>query len=236
MNTPLVSVIIRVFNEEKWIGKVLESLSKQSYRNFEIVIVDSESTDRTIEICKQYKCKIIKINKNDFNYSYASNIGAQNALGEILCYLSGHSVPVKEDYLEKAIKIFEKETVGGVYGEVVALPDGSMIEKLFNYLGYKKSQKVGTVFETEIHPGILSCSNAFVRKEIWEKHKFKPELGHGGEDVEMAYRIIQEGKYVVREPKLLVMHSHGSNLPKFLKELKAWKAMYTDVEDYINKN
>lgn len=234
VNTPFLSVIIRVHNEEKWIGYVLESLKNQRYRNFETIIVDSESTDKTVEICKKYDCEIFPISKKDFNYSYASNIGAEYATGEILCYISGHSVPVNNDYLERAAKIFEDKTIGGAYGEVVALPDGSITEKLFNNLGYKRSLSKGMIYENEIHPGILSCSNAFIRKNIWEKHKFKIELGGGGEDVEMAYRIFQEGQYVVRDPQLLVMHSHGSNIFKFMKELKAWKQMYKKVENHIS--
>ncbi|MGG2024819.1 glycosyltransferase [Gottfriedia sp. S16(2024)] len=236
MNKPLISVIIRVYNEEKWISTVLESLKKQEYREFETIIVDSQSTDNTINICKKYDCKIVSINKKDFNYSYASNVGAENASGDILCYISGHSVPFHSNYLGIAAKLFNDSLIGGVYGEVIALPDGSITEKLFNNLGYKKSLKEGTIFEKEIHPGILSCSNAFLRKDIWKKHKFKEELGHGGEDVEMAYRIIQEGKYIVKEPNLLVMHSHGSSFFKFIKEFRAWRSMYSDVENYIKLN
>lgn len=231
-----ISVIIRTFNEEKWIGKVLEALKRQRYKNYEIIIVDSNSTDSTIKICEEYDCKIVYIEKSRFNYSYASNIGAENATGDILCYLSGHSVPVEENYLEIANSLFNDEKVGGVYGEVIALPDGSITEKLFNNLGYKKSLAKGNIYESEIHPGILSCSNALVRRDLWVKHKFKEELGHGGEDVEMAHRIIQSGFYVVKVPELLVMHSHGSGLFNFMKEFKNWRKMYRDVEEYIENN
>lgn len=236
MSDNKISVIIRTFNEAKWIGKVLEALEKQKYRNFEIIIVDSGSTDGTIDICKRHNCNIVNIKKEDFNYSYASNIGAEVATGNIICYLSGHSVPVNSDFLTIANDLFKDESIGGVYGEVIALPDGSIIEKLFNNLGYKKALKNGTVIEKEIHPGILSCSNAMLRKSIWEKNKFKVELGHGGEDVEMAYCIIKDGYVIAREPKLLIMHSHGSNIFKFMKEFKGWRKMYEDVLTYINEN
>ena len=57
----------------------------------------------------------------------------------------------------------------------------------------------------------------------------------GGEDVELAYRIIQDGLYIAQVPELLVKHSHGSDLKKFLRELKNWKIMYQEVLDYIYK-
>ena len=233
-----ISVIIRTYNEEKRIDEVLDILSRQTYKNSEIIIVDSESTDNTLEICRKYDTKIITINKNDFNYSYASNIGAENATGEILCYLSGHSVPNDIDYLEKMNEIFQDKSVGGCYGEIIALEDGSWVEKVYHYLGYIKNinkiKKV--VYEKEIHPGILSCSNASVRKKIWSKNKFKEELGMGGEDVELAYRIIKEGYVIAKVPYLLVKHSHGSNLVKFINEFKAWRKMYNMVDEYINNN
>lgn len=227
------SIIIRTYNEEKWINEVLKSIFNQSYKNFEVIIVDSQSTDKTLDICSNYECKVVTINKSDFNYSYASNVGAQHATGDIICYLSGHSVVANTKYLEIANQIFKDKKVGGAYGEVIALPDGSIIEKLFNNLGYRKNKDKGNVYENDIRPGILSCSNAMIKRSIWEEHKFKEELGHGGEDVEMAYRIIKDGYYIVKSPDLLVMHSHGSNIVKFIKEFKNWRIMYNDVLEYI---
>ena len=238
MNKYKISVIIRTYNEEKRINEVLDLISKQTYKNNEIIIVDSESTDNTLEICKKYDTKIITINKKSFNYSYASNIGAESASGEILCYLSGHSIPVDINYLEKINEIFQNKNVGGCYGDVIALDDGSWVEKFFHYLGYIKNinKSKENIYETEIHPGILSCSNASFRKSIWEKNKFKEELGKGGEDVELAYRIIKAGYVVAKVPSLLVKHSHGSSLLKFIKEFKGWRSMYNAVEEYISNN
>lgn len=235
-----ISIIIRTYNEQKHIGEVLESLKRQSYENYEIILVDSESTDMTLEIAKKYDIKIVSILKKDFNYSYASNIGVNNSTGDIICFLSGHSVPVKENYLEEINNIFRNEKIGGCYGDTIALEDGSITEKLFNKLGYIKNKMKNLeymVLENEIHPGILSCSNACVRKKLVTQHPFVNELGiKGGEDVELAYRIIQDNYYIAKVPTLLVKHSHGSNIFKFIREFKNWRTMYQDVINYINKN
>lgn len=227
------SIVIRTYNEEKWIGEVLKSIYSQTYKDFEVIIVDSESTDQTLKICKEYDCKIVSIKKEKFNYSYASNVGAENAKGDIICYLSGHSVVATNEYLSHANELFNNNKIGAAYGEVIALPDGSIIEKIFNNYGYAKSKKKGLIYENEIHPGILSCSNAMIRKSEWKKNKFKEALGRGGEDVEMAYSIIKGGYEIVRSPKLLVKHSHGNGILKFINEFKNWRIMYKDVLDYI---
>lgn len=234
-----ISVVIRTYNEEKHIGEVLDSLFKQTYRNYEVVIVDSESTDSTIEIAQKYNVRIVTICKSEFNYSYASNVCVKNATGDVVCFLSGHSIPVKATYLADTNEIFQNDKIGACYGDVIALPDGSLVEKAFNGLGYLKNiikgKKSGVKLETSIHPGIFSCSNASARKDLLEKHPFAVELGWGGEDVEVAYRIIKDGYYVACVPELLVMHSHGSGVIEFSKEFKNWKKMYNNVLNYIGQ-
>lgn len=186
-----ISVVIRTYNEEKHIGEVLKSLNKQTYSNFEVIILDSQSTDNTIKIAQNYDVRIEQIEKKEFNYSFASNKCVEYATGEIVCFLSGHSVPKRNNYLELANKVFQDERIGGCYGEVIALPDGSFSEKMFNGLGYIKSRIMmpRIKLEQEIHPGIFSCSNALARRELLRKYPFSEKLGHGGEDVEVAYRI-----------------------------------------------
>ena len=94
------------------------------------------------------------------------------------------------------------------YGEVVALPDGSFSEKIFNGIGYIKNRITSPKIklEQEIHPGIFSCSNALARSELLRRYPFSEALGNGGEDVEVAYRIIKAGFYIANVPELLVMH------------------------------
>lgn len=233
----MISVVIRVYNEQKHIREVLESLKKQTYSNFEVIILDSESTDDTLRIASEYNCRIEKIRKIDFNYSYASNICVNLSKGDIICFLSGHSVPVKDTFLEDIDNMFKDSSIGAAYGDVIALPDGSLTEKAFNALGYLKNKllrKENRIkLENEIHPGIFSCSNAYARRELLLKHPFAIELGDGGEDVEVAYRIIQDGFYIASNPELLVMHSHGKKFFDFVKEYRSWNEMYDRVLKYI---
>ena len=97
-----ISVVIRTYNEEKHIGEVLESLKNQTYSNFEVIILDSQSTDNTTKIAQSYGVSIKQIEKKKFNYSYASNKCVEYATGDLVCFLSGHSVPKRNNYLEIA--------------------------------------------------------------------------------------------------------------------------------------
>lgn len=234
-----ISVVIRTYNEQKHLGDVLRSLAGQTYRNFETIVLDSGSTDDTLKIAREYDVRVEHISKSEFNYSFASNKLVAYASGDIVCFLSGHSVPLRDSYLAELNRIFQDETIGGCYGDVLALPDGSLTEKAFYSLSHFKSRLKyrGTpvIHEREIHPGIFSCCNAAARRELLLKHPFAVELGGGGEDVEVAYRIIQEGYDIARVPELLVMHSHGKGLVPFLKQFRQWRVMWEDVLAYIQK-
>ena len=233
-----ISVVIRTYNEEKHIGEVLESLKNQTYSNFEVIILDSQSTDNTTKIAQSYGVSIKQIEKKKFNYSYASNKCVEYATGDLVCFLSGHSVPKRNNYLEIANEVFQNKRIGGCYGEVVALPYGSFSEKIFNGIGYIKNRITNPKIklEQEIHPGIFSCSNALARSELLRRYPFSEALGNGGEDVEVAYRIIKAGFYIANVPELLVMHSHGKKFFQFQQEWKNWRDMYKNVEEYIKNN
>ena len=91
MNKIKSSIIIRCKNEEDWIGHCLQSVYKQGLKNFEVIIVDSGSTDKTLEIVRSFKVDhIIKI--KDYKPGYAINEGAKIANGEVLVMLSSHCV------------------------------------------------------------------------------------------------------------------------------------------------
>ena len=65
---PKTSIILRTKNEEKWVGECLKRLSEQTYRDFEIIAVDSGSTDRTLEIVKNFDVKLFQIRPEEFSY------------------------------------------------------------------------------------------------------------------------------------------------------------------------
>ena len=228
-----ISIIIRTYNEERHLEKVLESIEKQTFQNYEIICVDSESTDSTLEIISRHNVKLVKIEKARFNYSYASNVGCENASGSLFLFLSGHSCLVKRNYLEKLVQLYNEYNFDGCYGDLVPYFKGGLLEKVFYYLGYYKNIFRRIKIESDIHPGILSCSNAVITASIFNKHKFCEELGSGAEDVEMAKFILSNGGKIVFCRDLLVRHSHHKNSINFIKELKKLKIQYKKAYEYI---
>jgi rhamnosyltransferase len=104
---PKVSIILRLKNEEELLPQALNALCKQTFEDFEIIAVDNESTDKTKQILDSFKnklsIKVINLPANKFNYVYACNLGAQHSTGEIIGYLSGHSIPILNNYISRTL-------------------------------------------------------------------------------------------------------------------------------------
>ena len=112
-----VSIIVRTKNEERWIGQCLSGIVNQNYKNIEIILVDNESTDKTLEIALKFDIKyIIYKSDNDFKPGKAINLGVRASSGEYIVILSGHCIPTNETWLENLVLNLEKNNVGGVYG------------------------------------------------------------------------------------------------------------------------
>ena len=215
---PTTSWIIRTFNEEKWIGRVLSALFLQSRLDFEIIIVDSGSTDNTLKIIKNFPIrKVIKIKKEEYNPSYALNLGIKESWGKYIGILSGHSLPVSRTWYEEAMKNFNHKNVAAVTGHYTSLPDADLREKLGDlFFNLKRLKK-------EHFCRWMTNTNAIIRKSLWEVYPFDEKL-EGCEDYDWACEMIARGYDVIKDPAFNVYHSHGGiGTPIYQERVPRWK-------------
>ena len=111
-----ISVVIRCFNEEKHLGRLLESLGGQTVRPAEILIVDSGSTDRSLAIAARYPARVVRIDSSEFTFGRSLNRGCAAATGDVLVLASAHVYPVGPDWLERLTEPLSDPGVGLVYG------------------------------------------------------------------------------------------------------------------------
>ena len=90
---PVCSIVIRAFNEEKHIGKLLKGIEQQTIKDIEIVVVDSGSTDGTLEIVKKFDVKMVNIDAREFTFGRSLNRGIQEARGKYIVIISAHCYP-----------------------------------------------------------------------------------------------------------------------------------------------
>ena len=195
-----VSIIIRTKNEEKWIESCLKSIFNQSFKKFEVILVDNESTDQTVKIAKKFKIKILKI--SNFKPGLAINAGIRKSSGNIIVCISGHCIPVNNSWLKNLIKDLNKKKVAGVYGRQEPLSFSSDLDKrdLINTFGLdKKIQTKDTFFHN---------ANSAFRKDVWKKFPFDEDVTNI-EDRVWGQKVIESGYKIIYEPKANVFHYHG---------------------------
>lgn len=208
-----ISIVIRTKNEEKYLAQTLDMLIAQKEKDFEIIIVDSGSTDKTLDIVQNYDVKLIEIKPEEFTYGYALNLGAEVSSGKYLLNLSAHAIPIGTSFLNRFLENFNEPKLVGVYGRQIPLPEANPLvvrDYLSCYTDERKIQKDNIFFSNV-------C--AMIRKDIWSRFRFDETLPYC-EDWEWVRRIQQAGYYVVYDPTVMVYHSHNEPLRQIYRRSK----------------
>ena len=202
MSKPACSIIIRSFNEQKHIGRLIEGIKKQVVdTTVEVILVDSGSTDATVQIAKQKGATIIYIKPEDFSFGRALNIGCKAASGDILLFASAHVYPLYTNWIEKMLAPFKDEKVSLVYGKQV----GNELTKYSEHQLFKKWFPKESNYRQEIP--FCNNANAAIRKTLWEIQPFD-ELLTGLEDLDWASKIKEKGYYIAYESLAPIVHVH----------------------------
>ena len=198
------TVVIRCFNEEKHIGRLLNGIMQQTIRDVDVVVVDSGSTDGTLSIAAQYPVRIISINPEEFSFGRSLNLGCREAGGEFIVIASAHVYPVFSDWLEKLLSPFEDERVALVYGK----QRGNEGTK------YSEQQIFGKWFPDGSNPcqdhPFCNNANAAIRREVWKKHGYDERLT-GLEDLDWAKRAMAQGFKVAYAGDAEIIHVHDES-------------------------
>src|SRR4029077_20833070 len=113
---PETSIVIRAFNEERWLPEVLSAIDRQSYRDFEVLLVDSGSLDRTRDIAAAHGARIIRLRSEDFTFGHSLNLGIRGARGTFIVIVSAHAIPTDEQWLERLITPLRQPENAMVFG------------------------------------------------------------------------------------------------------------------------
>ena len=179
------SIIIPTCNEEKYLPGLLESIKKQKYKNYEIIIADANSKDKTIKIAKRYKCKVVKGGKP----ARGRNKGAKIAKGKYLIFMDSDGI-LKNNKLEKLIKEFRDR--GLDLASVYVIPHGGNIIDEFFHLLWNAWAGIMQYFDPYFTGAFIIC-----KKNVFKKLKGFDEKVSVGEDHALARDAIFEG-YKVR--------------------------------------
>lgn len=196
------SVIVRAFNEEKYLPGLLEGLKSQSYRDFETIVVDSGSFDRTPEIAESAGARLVRIESRDFTFGYSLNTGIERSRGRYLAIVSAHTKPADRFWLEKLVAPLQSDRVAMVYGRQVGWSTSKFaeVQDFRRTFGARpQTMRVSHVFGNN--------ANSAFRKDLWEQFPFDETLP-GLEDVAWATYWLERGIDVLYQPEAAIHHIH----------------------------
>jgi len=220
------SIIIICKNQKKYLKRSLPIIFKQSFSNFEVILVDSGSKDGSHKLIKKYPLRLIEIPPEKFNYAYAFNVGAKSANGDYLVRLSGDAVPKDEYWLKNLIVNFQDEKVAGVYSRWLNNPEANIIDKYVNWLTMPNNKRV---FDSI--PNWNGASGA-IRKALWQKYPFNENLDFC-EDLDWSRKVQKDGYLIVYEPNSVVYHSHNEHL--WSASVRSFKILRSLLKIYRQK-
>ena len=207
-----VSVVIPALNEEKNIGKCLESLKNQKEKPYEIIVVDNYSIDKTAQIAKSFGAKVIKEKKRGI--SYARNRGFNSAKGDIIARIDADTV-APSDWIIRIKKDLKDVNTVAVTGPANYLKLPSFIQisniPVYYFLRFLKAY---------LKNNVIFGLNMAIKKPTWEKVKDELCMDNTKvhEDFDLAFHLWKYGK-IKLDKKLIVTTS-----------LRKWKSVYSDIE------
>ena len=189
-----LSVLIRTRNEAKSLRQVLEALAAQrcSFK-WEIIVVDNESEDETLEICKQHRARVISIQRNEFTYGRALNLGIRNSIGQFVLICSAHCIPVGSYFLESSVAPFADPKMAAVRCLVGSYKD-QMAEwykpRDIQYESPEEQKRAESDSEWVRYYPAASC--CVIRRSVWEQVPYNEEL-EAVEDKLWASEVLSKG-------------------------------------------
>jgi glycosyltransferase involved in cell wall biosynthesis len=214
-----ISVVIPAYNAEKSIQRTLKSLHDQSFKSFEIIVVDDGSADRTADIAKPLASKVIKTENR--GPAAARNTGIQHASGEIIALIDS-DCQAEKTWVESISRVFADTEVSVIMGEVI-IPMSNFVGDAISALGFPAGGSIGfdKVWKvtSEGYTNTLSTCNCAFRKEIFNKFgPFNEDFRYaGGEDTLFAARIVKAGIKIKYCQEVKVLHEPRTSLVSFMR-------------------
>lgn len=218
--SPLASVVIPTFNGGAEFEFLLQRLFTQEVDfDYEVLVIDSGSTDGTVELAGRYGAMVHRVPKKEFSHGATRNLGIAHARGEYVVLTVQDAVPLNGKWLATLIENLEKdEQVAVAYSRHVPRAESGLLSRtLVNNLATagleRREQEIGSPEEYEkLRPPEKRRVSAFdnvsscLRRSVWKEFPF--EKTNFAEDLRWGKRAVEAGYKIVYEPRSVVIHSH----------------------------
>ncbi|MBD2247159.1 glycosyltransferase [Nostoc sp. FACHB-888] len=214
---PKVSVVVCAYNAERTMDSCLASLKKLNYPNYEVIVVNDGSRDRTLEITQRYDY-VRLINQENKGLSVARNVGMAAATGEIVAYTDSDCM-VDPDWLTYLVVKFLSSDVAAVGGPNLSPPEDSLVPAC---VAVSPGVPTHILLSDEVAEHIAGCNMAFRREILEEINGFNPIFRTAGDDVDICWRLQDKGYTIGFSPTAIVWHFRRNTVAAYLKQQQGY--------------
>ncbi len=226
MPDPLISILLHTLNGGPTLAATLAALYQQSLSvpgepdlTFEVVAIDSGSTDATLDNLRRWPLRLHQISPAEFGHGRTRNLGAELAHGQWLIYLSQDATPAHDRWLLNLTRHLREPQVAAAFGRQLPPPQVGPIETFFLEQTYPDrafrhaptgpgTTPIGRIFFSNV--------NAAIKKSVWAKCPFPEDLVMS-EDQAFARAALAAGDSLVYDPEAAVVHGHRYSLPQLFR-------------------
>lgn len=217
--SPGISVVIPVLNAERFLPPLFLALAAQSLKPLEIILVDSGSTDGTRFIAAGHE-RVRVLSVDDFSHGRARNLGAREARGDIVVFMSQDALPLGERWLEELVTPLLGDGVAAAYSRQIPNQSATPMERFFLHARFPEEghirKKTSMNGELTLEDVFFSNVSSAVRKCLLEEHPFDEDLIMS-EDQKLSKDLLEEGHTIAYASRSMVMHSHAYKLGEVFK-------------------
>src|SRR6476469_7587330 len=220
------SIVIRAFNEEKHIGRLLDGIRQQTLKDVEIILVDSGSTDGTISVAQSFAARIVRISSSEFTFGRSLNLGIQATTRELIVIASAHVYPVYPDWIAALLNPFQNENVALTYGKQRGPETAQFSEQQIYYQWYPdvSMPRQSTAF--------CNNANAAIRKSLWQQNPYDETLT-GLEDLAWGKWVKEQGYDIAYVAEAEIIHVHTETperiFNRYRREAMAFKRIFPEA-------
>ena len=199
-----ITLVMRTKNAAWVVGQALSALFSQERRDFELLVVDSGSTDATLDIVGRYPCRLVKIQAQEYFPGLVLNMAIREARGDLIVFQNSDTVPLTPTALDQLVSPIERGEADATFARQLPRPEA--------HTWVRRDYAAAFPEHGEAPPWMAySLPFAAMTRAAWQKHAFY-EDAWGSEDTEWGYWARRNGLRVRYVPEALVMHSHNYTL------------------------
>ncbi|WP_420263595.1 glycosyltransferase family 2 protein [Candidatus Magnetominusculus dajiuhuensis] len=214
-----ISVIIPTLNASALLDPIVGAIREQLTAVREIIVIDSASVDNSADKAVSLGCKVIKINRADFNHGTTRNIAARAASGDVIIFMTQDALPADNRLTRELLVPLQDPQTAASYARQIAAPDAAPVESFsreFNYPNRPILKSLEALNTLGIKTFFFSNVCSAIKREVF--------IALGGfnaaimnEDMLFASRLILSGYKVAYCPDAAVIHSHNYSFTKQFK-------------------